>query len=84
MGPDRWCFAPSASLEQVRAWVVTSYPADAPTPLSEHFALKTRPVPGTPTLRLDESNRAMTVEEAGLRGQTLIFDDLGSAAPAAR
>ena len=43
-----------------------------------------RPVPGTPTLRLDESNRAMTVEEAGLRGQTLIFDDLGSAAPAAR
>ena len=49
-----------ATLDQVRAWVVTAYPADAPTPLTEAFVLKTRPVPGTPTIKLDESNRLLT------------------------
>lgn len=53
---------------------MTAYPADAHTPLTEAFVLKTRPVPGTPTIKLDESNRLVTVEEAGLRGQTLMFD----------
>jgi len=67
-------FEAGATLEQVRAWVVTAYPADAPTPLTEAFVLKTRPVPGTPTIKLDDSNRLVTVEEAGLRGQTLMFD----------
>ena len=67
-------FEAGATLEQVRAWVVTAYPADAPTPLTEAFVLKTRPVPGTPTIKLDESNRLLTVEEAGLRGQVLMFD----------
>ena len=69
-------FEPAATLEQVRAWVVTVYPADAPTSLSQRFVLKTRPVPGTPTLILDQDNQHLTVEQAGLRGQTLIFDDL--------
>ena len=67
-------FEAGATLEQVRAWVVTAYPADAPTPLTEAFVLKTRPVPGTPTIKLDGSNRLLTVEEAGLRGQVLMFD----------
>ena len=57
-----------ATLEQVRAWVVTAYPAArahaAPTVA---FALKTAPCgPGTSTIKLDESNRLVTVAEAGL------------------
>ena len=46
----------------------------APT---EAFALKTAP---SPTIKLDESNRLVTVEEAGLRGQTLKSDLSGGCA----
>jgi hypothetical protein len=67
-------FEPSATLAQVRAWVATAYPADAPAPLTEEFVLKTRPGPGMPSLRLGDDNKEVTVEAAGLRGQTLIFD----------
>ena len=62
----------SSDAEQVRA-AVTVYPADAPTSLSQRFVLKTRPVPGTPTLILDQDNQHLTVEQVGLRGQTLIL-----------
>ena len=63
-------FEPSATLEEVRAWVVTAYPSDAPTPLTEDFVLKTRPVPGTTTLVLNEENRAVTIAQAEVGGQT--------------
>ena len=75
-GTSQRRFEPGATLEQVRAWVMTAYPADAPTALSDEFVLKTRPVPGVPSLRIDDENRGQTVEAAGLGGQTLIFDNM--------
>ena len=53
-----------ATLEQVRAWVVTACPAArAHAPPTEAFALKTAPCgPGTSTIKLDESNRLVTAE----------------------
>ena len=69
-------FEPCATLEQVRAWVMTAYPADSPTALTEDFVLKTRPIPGAPSFKIDDGNMAQTVEAARLGGQTLIFDAL--------
>ena len=65
-------FEPSATLGQVRAWVVTAYPADAP-PLHAEFVLKTQPLPGTPPQVLQPAQDQMTVEASGLRSQTLII-----------
>ena len=69
-------FEPTATLEQVRAWVMSAYPVDAPSALTESFVLKTRPMPGTPSLKLGAENKDLTVEAAGLGGQVLMFDDL--------